>query len=94
MSRTPHVPTRMCMGCGGRAPQPDLLRVSVTAAGALQFASGRRSTGRSGYLHRRPECWDRFAARKGPLRSLGCVADKPKRIALIEQIRSSRAQMG
>ena len=95
MSRKLHVPTRMCMGCGARAPQGELLRLTGTAGGALQIVTGRTWSGRTGYLHAQQECWDRFTARKGPLRSLGCAVDKPKRIAFIEGLRAgSRSEMG
>jgi uncharacterized protein len=77
-----HVPIRTCLGCGARAPQAVLLRISCAADGALALVQ-RAHTGRSGYLHAQVECWRRFAARKGPVRSLGCCVDKPRRLAFV-----------
>ncbi len=79
-------PVRMCMGCGGRAPQRDLLRLSVAADGSLALTPPRH-TGRSGYLHRQPECWERFTARKGPLRSLGRAVEKTLRVTFVQQLK-------
>ncbi len=80
------VPVRMCMGCGGRAPQPDLLRLSVAGNGSLTLTP-RQHAGRSGYLHRQPDCWERFIARKGPLRSLGRAVDKISRVTFVQQLK-------
>ncbi len=79
-------PVRTCMGCGGRAPQRDLLRLSVTVDGRLALTP-RQHTGRSGYLHRQPECWERFTARKGPLRSLGRAVEKTLRVTFVQQLK-------
>ena len=78
-----HVPIRTCMGCGTAAPQGGLLRVVRTADGGLALDATRRAGGRGGYLHRSRECWDRFAKRKGPLRSLRAAVDRPARAALV-----------
>lgn len=78
-----HVPIRTCMGCGAAAPQSGLLRVVRSSDGALQLDAPRRVGGRGGYLHRRRDCWDRFAKRKGPLRSLRTSVDRPARAALV-----------
>lgn len=83
MRRPLHVPIRTCMGCGAAAPQAGLLRVVRTADGALQLDAARRAGGRGGYLHRSRDCWDRFATRKGPLRSLRATVDRPIRAALV-----------
>jgi len=80
-------PVRMCMGCGGRAPQGELLRLTVAADGTLAVIAGRRHTGRTGYLHPKHECWERFTARKGPLRSLGRAVDKALRVTFVEQLK-------
>jgi predicted RNA-binding protein YlxR (DUF448 family) len=80
-------PVRMCVGCGGRAPQRDLLRFAVTTDGTLALVSGRQHSGRTGYVHPKPECWERFAARKGPLRSLGRSVDKASRMAFVQELK-------
>jgi predicted RNA-binding protein YlxR (DUF448 family) len=71
------------MGCGATAPQGGLLRVVHTTDGALQLDAARRIGGRGGYLHRSRDCWDRFAKRKGPLRSLRATIDRSARAALV-----------
>ncbi len=72
------------MGCGERAPQDTLLCVGSTPSGGLQLVDRRRQrTGRTGYLHESRGCWERFAARKGPLRSLRRNVDKQTRMAVL-----------
>jgi len=51
-----------------------------------QLDMTRRAGGRGGYLHRSRECWDRFAGRKGMLRSLRATIDRPARAALIAEL--------
>lgn len=87
MKRGTHVAIRLCMGCGERSPQPELLRVAPTPDGALALLAKRSHTGRTGYLHRQPTCWDRFASRQGPVRSLGRKVDKATRNALVEELK-------
>ena len=79
-------PVRMCMGCGGRAPQSELLRLAVAADDTLTVVA-RRHTGRTGYLHRQQECWDRFAGRKGMVRSLGCHVSLTLRATFVQQLK-------
>jgi uncharacterized protein len=89
VSRTSHVPLRTCMGCGGRAPQRELLRLAATANGALYLLEASGHRGRSGYLHRQASCWERFAARSGPVRALRRSLDKPNRAALVHRLQSA-----
>ena len=46
----------------------------------------RRTGGRGAYLHHTQECWRRFAAQKGRVRSLGIVVDRPERVTLIRHL--------
>ncbi len=73
------------MGCGARAPQGELLRIARRADGTLQVVH-TPPAGRTGYLHRSGQCWERFAARKGPLRSLGHTVDKAVRLDLVQEL--------
>ncbi|MFQ5665508.1 MAG: YlxR family protein [Candidatus Binatia bacterium] len=77
----------MCVGCRARAPQASLLRLASGPGGTLQRVDRRAHTGRSAYLHRSPECWERFAQRKGLVRSLGCNVDKGSRRAFLEELK-------
>jgi predicted RNA-binding protein YlxR (DUF448 family) len=75
------------MGCGATDPQHSLLRITRDrGTGALTVDAERRGAGRGGYLHPRPDCWVRFARRKGPLRSLRVSVDRPARAALVDQL--------
>ena len=85
----PHRPYRLCLGCGERAPQLELLRVKLDPAGKLVLASGAGQPGRSGYLHAQASCWQRFAARKGPVRSLARSFDRDARRAFVIQLQDS-----
>jgi predicted RNA-binding protein YlxR (DUF448 family) len=72
------------MGCGGREEQQNLLRLVCDAAGNLAVVRGHQHSGRSGYLHPQRQCCARFAARKGPLRSLRRNVDRALRVRFIE----------
>jgi len=81
-----HTPIRSCMGCGGRDAQSGLIRILCDASGKLAVVSGRQHEGRTGYLHASEECYKRFAARKGPLRSLRHSVDRNTRLALVAEL--------
>lgn len=66
----------------------ELLRLSSVPDGSVQVVDGITGSGRSGYLHRYPECWERFAARKGPVRSLRRNVDKNVRIAVVQRLKA------
>lgn len=82
-----HKPIRTCMGCSGRDQQDNLIRVLCDPDGKLAVVSGRQHKGRSGYLHPNRECGARFAARKGPLRSLRRNVDRAARVAFVEELK-------
>ena len=63
-----HVPERTCAGCGGKAPQPELVRF-VAREGRLARARPG-DAGRSVYTHRRLACFERAAARRAFARTL------------------------
>jgi predicted RNA-binding protein YlxR (DUF448 family) len=66
-----------------------LLRVIRTVEGSLRVDFKRRLGGRGGYLHLSAECWDRFARRKGLVRSLGGTVDRTTRAALVSKLQLS-----
>jgi predicted RNA-binding protein YlxR (DUF448 family) len=80
------VPIRLCVGCGGREAQGQLLRFTLGPGGTLVPGSGN---GRGGYLHPRRECLRAFvSARSGFVRSLGTVLSRETReryATLLEQ---------
>ena len=75
---------RTCVGCGGRDIQAALLRFQSGEDGRLHLAPVSRREGRSAYLHPRVECWRRFAARRGPVRSLGRGVDRSTRQSFVD----------
>ncbi len=83
-----HVPVRSCTGCGERAPQRDLVRF-VSRGADLDLDLHRATSGRGAYLHPRAACWDRFIARKPPLRSLRRSVDRRRREELVERLRQA-----
>lgn len=86
-------PVRMCVGCGGRARQAELLRVAVADDDTLAVAA-RQHGGRTAYLHRQAECWERFAARKGLVRSLGRTLGTTARALFVQQLKRLEQSVG
>ena len=84
---------RTCIGCGERDTQGAMLRLWAGAHGELQVLEHRCPPGRTGYLHRRVPCWQRFAARKGKVRSLGRNVDREARAALVEKLLASESSV-
>jgi predicted RNA-binding protein YlxR (DUF448 family) len=82
----PTAPIRLCIGCGSRDGQSNLIRFTISPEGLLTVGAGN---GRGGYLHRRRQCVQAFATtRAGMVRSLGVVLSREARkqyAALIEQ---------
>jgi len=79
---------RTCMGCGTVDAQRAMLRIVRAGAGTLSVDVARRAGGRGGYLHPHPECWLRFARRKGAVRSLRASVDRSVRAALVADLQS------
>ena len=86
-------PIRSCVGCGERASQRALVRVTWRD-GALVLDGSRRGPGRGGYLHARTPCWDRFVARRGPVRSLRAAVPRPAREALVRTLAAATPARG
>ena len=87
------VPVRTCLGCGARAPQADLLRVTATD-GVLRVDGARRAPGRGGYLHRDPNCWSAFGRRRGSIRSLRVSVAATERARLIAALAITGESVG
>jgi len=82
---------RTCIGCGRRASQTHLLRIVADARQGLVADPVHRARGRGGYLHRDPACWEAFAKRKGPVRSLHRTASRDERQDLVARLRADSA---
>jgi uncharacterized protein len=71
------MPMRMCVGCGGRDMQSQLIRFTLGPEGALVSERGK---GRGGYLHAQRKCVRAFAtSRSGFVRSLRVVVSRETR---------------
>jgi uncharacterized protein len=60
-------PERQCIGCGCRAPQGELIRLTLdrsTAPPRVVVARGKDRSGRGAYLCKRQLCLDRALHRK------------------------------
>jgi predicted RNA-binding protein YlxR (DUF448 family) len=60
-------PERQCIGCGCRAPQAGLVRLTLdrgTVPARVVVARGKERSGRSAYLCRLQSCFDRALHRK------------------------------
>ena len=62
-----NVPIRTCVGCGRKAPQPELLRFVAHDGTLVQSPNGE---GRGAYTCRRLACFERAAARRAFNRTL------------------------
>ena len=62
------VPIRTCAGCGGKAPQAELIR--FVARGGQLARARPGDAGRSVYTHRRLACFERALARRAFARTL------------------------
>jgi len=60
------VPERTCVGCRGRAPKIDLLRVVRSLSGDIRIDPEGRAAGRGAYVHRSDACVE-LALRRGAL---------------------------
>ncbi|WP_103062949.1 YlxR family protein [Actinomyces qiguomingii] len=56
MVNTPHVPERTCVGCRGKAPRAQLLRLALTDSGELTVDALAHLPGRGAWIHPDPAC--------------------------------------
>jgi uncharacterized protein len=63
-----YVPTRTCAGCGGKAPQRELLRFVARDGRLVRAETGE--PGRGVYTHLRLACFERALARRAFARTL------------------------
>lgn len=62
-------PIRTCVGCGRKAPQPELVRFAAPK-GVLERDPARLMPGRGAYTCPRTACFERAAARRAFARTL------------------------
>jgi predicted RNA-binding protein YlxR (DUF448 family) len=91
VNRERRLPQRTCLGCGERDDQQKLIRLALTDQSRLIV---ERNRGRGGYLHRSPECWRKFAVRKGQYRAFHVEIGKAIKEQLIAQLMRSIPGVG
>jgi predicted RNA-binding protein YlxR (DUF448 family) len=57
--RQKHVPERTCIGCRRVKPQNEMIRITVKDNGSLAIDPPGRRQGRSAYLCRSRDCWEK-----------------------------------
>lgn len=62
-------PTRMCVGCRGRDPQNQLIRV-VCRGDQIVVDLAKTAPGRGAWLHPKPDCFSTALSRKAIARAL------------------------
>jgi len=67
---TPHVPERTCIGCRGKAPRAQLLRLALTDSGELTVDARALMPGRGAWIHPDPACVDLAERRRAFGRAL------------------------
>jgi len=73
MSKKKHIPERKCIGCQGRFPKSELIRVVRQPSGEVVLDTTSRAQGRGAYLCKSEGCLT-AAHKKGRLRTaLECV---------------------
>ncbi|MFZ0658391.1 MAG: YlxR family protein [Candidatus Binataceae bacterium] len=88
MPKGSHSPVRTCLGCMRREAQSAMLRVAIRDAEAVLDEDGNIA-GRGGYLHRNPECLERFVKSKvRQFKSLRSGIDKDQRMRIAQSIRT------
>ena len=73
---TGHVPERTCVGCRGRAPKRELLRLVRAPDGLVRVDPRGSAPGRGAYVHRDPSCVDVAFRRGGAARALRVRLDE------------------
>ncbi len=82
-----HTPIRTCIGCGSRDRRGELIRLVLQPDGGLR-RDELGAPGRGGYLHRREDCWTKFARRGGTVRSFRSAVQVQARKALLVELRA------
>jgi uncharacterized protein len=70
-----NVPVRMCVGCRGRSPKPEMVRVVVRLVGvghvwSLYLDLQQAAAGRGAYVHRNSRCLAEAQRRRAFQRAL------------------------
>jgi uncharacterized protein len=80
-----YVPQRTCLGCARKDDQKKLIRIIIGAEGELVV--NPKGTGRGGYLHPGPACWQAFVRRKNTHRAFRVNLSKDSKEKLIQLLK-------
>jgi predicted RNA-binding protein YlxR (DUF448 family) len=84
-----HQPERTCIGCRGKAPKAELVRVVRRPEGGASVDRTGRAVGRGAYVHPAVECLNR-AARSGALgRALKAGLTGAEAASLMREVRTT-----
>ena len=81
-----HEPERTCVGCRGKAPKRELLRVARSRDGGVVVDPEFTSPGRGAYVHRDALCAEEAIRRGGLARALRSGLDPEELARLREDI--------
>ncbi|HFC97652.1 MAG TPA: YlxR family protein [Thermosulfurimonas dismutans] len=68
MARRGHIPIRMCIFCGRRAPKGELLRLALDETGYPVYDPGQKLPGRGAYLCGAEDCLKKLKTPRGQKR--------------------------
>lgn len=68
--KTKKIPSRICVGCGGKKEKQDMVRVVKTAENGICLDMTGKMNGRGAYVCRNVECLQRAVSGRGLERSL------------------------
>ena len=81
-----HTPIRECIGCGGKFPKNELLRIVYDGSETMIDADGKKE-GRGAYLCKSEECLDMCIKRRKLNRAFKCGIREENYIKLNEEMR-------
>ena len=81
------VPERQCLGCNGRFPKKELLRIVRTPEGAVQLDFVGKASGRGAYICKSTACLMKAERAKRISRNLACEIPAP----ILEALRAELA---
>ncbi len=81
-----HTPIRECIGCGGKFPKKELLRI-VYNGGETAIDADNLAEGRGAYLCKKEECLDMCIKRKKLNRAFKCSIREENYVKLDEEMR-------
>ena len=79
-------PERTCVGCRGKGPKAELVRVVRSPGGEIRADRSGRTPGRGAYVHPDPSCIRGAVARQALVRSLRARPQDGRADNLVEEL--------